>query len=719
MDASVFLFGADSLEHVVAVEPAGDRVLLYVRDGQSVRTEEQPFRPWLYARGRPALPGAEWQALEAPEEGQWLDHLALFPNWDSFQKARWELRESGVDFLAPASAQRQFLTATGITLFKGLNYSDLHRLQLDLETGSLYPTEPAAEVLMVALTDNRGFEECVQGGTEKERIERAVTLIMERDPDVIEGHNLFDFDLNYLSQRAEALGVSLRIGRNGSALTRGQRRRQEASSYRRETARFYLHGRHFVDTLLAAQRYDFGRGEMTSYGLKAVAQTLGVAEPERIIVDRSNMTVLVREQPEMVREYALQDVRETRAIADLLCATDFYQTQMVPDGYQNVSTMGMGEKINTLMHRAYLAARHAIPMPSPTEAVAGGYTEVRRVGVLRPVVKADAQSLYPSIMDVYNIAPSSDKLGVFLPMLRELTRRRIDAKTKMRDVTGIERTYWDGLQSSFKVLINSFYGYLGTVVSFNDPKAAGEVTGKGQEIVKQAAAEIERLSGQVIEIDTDGIYFVPPIDIAGDEAEEEFVAKVAGILPKGIHLVRDGSYRAMISLKVKNYVLQKHDGELIFHGAAVRSRADEPFGREFIEQAIRILLEGPIEDLTKMYQQTVQEIMDGKVPAEKLARRERVTEKTFRSSLRKRSKAAAQTSGAKVGDYVKVYQATDGSLQPLDQYANDEDRDFYLDKLYKFAVRLRDAIGDEFDRLIASPKSAKMTASGQQSLFDP
>jgi DNA polymerase, archaea type len=59
----------------------------------------------------------------------------------------------------------------------------------------------------------------------------------------------------------------------------------------------------------------------------------------------------------------LQDVHETRRLAELVLPTEFYQCQMVPDTLQNLATIGTGEKVNLLFLRAYLRAGHAIPLP--------------------------------------------------------------------------------------------------------------------------------------------------------------------------------------------------------------------------------------------------------------------------------------------------------------------------------------------------------------------
>ena len=55
--------------------------------------------------------------------------------------------------------------------------------------------------------------------SEPTALKRLCSLIIERDPDVIEGHNIFKFDLPYLSARASKLGISLFMGRDGSLLS--------------------------------------------------------------------------------------------------------------------------------------------------------------------------------------------------------------------------------------------------------------------------------------------------------------------------------------------------------------------------------------------------------------------------------------------------------------------------------------------------------------------
>jgi len=484
----------------------------------------------------------------------------------------------------------------------------------------------------------------------------------------------------------------------------------------------YIYGRHVIDTYLQVQRFDAPRGQISSYGLKECARTYNLSADNRIVVDRSQMQERLQSDPELIRTYARQDVEETRALAALVSPTDFYQTQMAPDVYQSIAVTGSGEKVNALMVREYLRSEQAIPFSNSSSGYPGGYTEVRRVGVIRPVVKTDVESLYPSLMLTRQIRPSSDSLNVFLPLLSELTSRRLDAKAQSKKANEgtTEHAYWDGLQNSFKVLINSFYGYIGGPFYFNDYRAAKSVTSGGQEIVKNVADELERTGSIVIEIDTDGIYFKPPLDVATLDAEVHYIDRVSEVVPTGIRLAHDGRYSAMLSLKIKNYVLVDYDGKKIMKGSSLRSRADELFGRKFLGLAVDFLLEEAYDQLAEMYSDLLEKILDGKLTVEEIVRRERVTV-NMRDTPQRRDIAALISSGAiTVGDIIRVYNRTDGSVVLEANYDHDEDRSHYADRLYKFASRLVDAIGDErFGEIFPKPRSSAQRLQDRlQSSFD-
>jgi DNA polymerase elongation subunit (family B) len=705
------IYGADPTPGVVAAEVDREQVTLYQRTPDGVATLRSDFRPWLVAEKEVRLPGAQWSRLA----GEGYCCLAEFGLWADFRQARQRLIDDGIDHFALPDPIRQYLIRSGVTLFKGMEFGDLRRMQLDIETIGLSPHADNARIILIAVADSTGWTRLLEGDERSMLLELAQT-IRERDPDVIEGHNIFGFDLPFLMARAEACGAALDWGRDGSQPRPGRRRRCAIGGRSRPFEPVYVAGRHVIDTMLGAQRFDAQTAEMESYGLKEVAEHLGLSEPDRVLVDGADMAGEWARNPDRVRQYARQDVVETGRLAAHVMLTDFHLTQMVPEPYQSVAVSGVGEKINSLLVREYLRRGVALARPQAARSFPGGYVEVRRLGVVGPIVKVDVESLSPSIMLSEGIAPRSDTLGAFLPMLQELTARRLDAKARAREATGPERVRWEGLQSSFKVLINSFYGYLGSGFLFNDYEAAEAVTRRGQQLVKIVADRIEATGGQVVEIDTDGVYLRPPAEVRDEAAELRYVEEIGAALPKGIRLVHDGRYRAMVSLKVKNYVCVGYDGRKVFRGAAVRSRADEPFGRAFLAEAVDLMLAGDLEALSARYRELSARIMAGEMPIDQLARRERVTEKTFSSPAKRRSAEVAR--GTAVGDYVTVYQRQDGSLGLVEEYAGDEDRLHYVEKLHRFALRLRDAIGPRFDELFPrpSPRTLRQASEGQAKL---
>lgn len=720
------LFGSDLTPRIVAVETRDDSAILFLRGKENGATtrEEVAFRPWVVLREHRDLPDAEYETLEGNDGG--YTRLARFASWRAYQDAKRVLREERRDHLTYGSPTKQFLIGTGRTLFKGMAFPDLVRMQVDIETTALSPQAEGACIFLIACSDNRGHEAVLGGSGEDERqmLEQLTVLIQEWDPDVIEGHNLYAFDLPWIRARAKAHGVRLGWGRDGSEMTVGQTERNCAIGA--NTRPFYAHyiwGRHILDTLFQTQRFDLARGEISSYGLKECAIHYHIAEPDRVYLDRADIARLWKEDSENVRAYALADVRETRRLAEIVAPTEFYQTQMVPDAYQNVAVTGSGEKINSVFVRAYLERGHGVARQQAPQSYGGGYTEMRVSGVLRHIVKADVESLYPSIMLTHRITSSSDTLNIFLPLLEELTRRRLKAKAQARRAPdGRLAAYWDGLQGSYKLLINSFYGYLGAPFPFNDYQAAAKVTEIGQEIVKDIAAELERQGAAVIEIDTDGVYFQPPEGVDGPEAEEAFVAKVGRACPEGIRLAFDGRYAVMLSLKAKNYVLVSYEGKKSFKGSSLRSRADERFGRRFLSEGVDLLLAGDMEGMSALYQRLLSEIEKRELGIEQIARRERVTDKTFSSEAKKRN--AQAMAGLSVGDYAVLYQREgDKALVLAADYANDEDIEYYQTKLYKFAQRLQTAVGDDFDRLFPRPltgakRKAAKAAEHQMALFE-
>jgi len=723
------LFGSDPTEGIVAVEPVGGNSMrIFLRSGGRLEMRDEPFTPFvLVEEGKLLQNFRETSRYESLSSTNEFRVLALFKDWGDCIKARKHLyKTTGAPSSSPAAPYlflsdpvHQFLLLTGRTLFKGLDFKDLRRLALDIETATApgyafsNPSRQEDRILSVALMDNRGNEEVLFATEyeEKEMLEALTARVQSLDPDVLEGHNLFNFDLEYIVTRAQMYGVKLQWGRDGSE-PRIRRSRFSVAERVIDYTRMDIFGRHVVDTLFLLQYYDIVARELESYALKAAARHFGLAAPDRTYIEPEEIQWYYENKPEELKQYNLDDVRETLALSELLAYPFFLQTRIFPFSYQNIFVRGNATKINALFIREYLRQRTSVPKPGEAEAFAGGHTDVFRHGVVGPVVSCDVASLYPSILISNNLKPSADTLDVFLPLLRDLRNFRMEAKKRALTAKDPhQKDYYEALQQTFKILINSFYGYLGTRLhNFADPQLAGEVTRRGREIISQMVEWLRKEGGEPIEIDTDGIYFVPPPRVRTDEEVEELIERLSGSLPSGIEVEMAGKYQAMFSYKKKNYALMDDKGNVTIKGSGLRSRGMEKYLREFLSSMIRLLLQGKEEEIHSLFKDYLNRLEQHQMGISWLAKTETLTESldTYREKVaaKKRNPAAtyelalASARPYRAGDQVSYY--VTGKAKRVRVYENskltsdydpnhpDENVAYYAEKLHSLLKKFQE-----------------------------
>ncbi len=689
---SELIFGHGYRAGIVAIEPdaTNGTAVLYRRLGAHLQRDVVPLQNWLLAR----KPQPHSLEMAGPHL---LRHFVLSSDMRAInERARVLAPDQRLAYLDPITSH---LTASGDTFYKGLHFSDLRRMQLDIETIDVNPDHDDGQIVIIGLRDNYGFERVLSlddFSSEAAMIEEFVNVVRTRDPDIIEGHNVFNFDLWYLAERARRFGVALLLGRDGRTpmwLDESIRRNTLSGM----AVRYYrIEGRQIVDTFIGAVRWDVGR-KLPNYKLKHIVRHLGIGDDARAMVDAANMRGLWanRDMRAKIKAYCLDDARDTDRLSALVTPNEFYQAQMVPETLQGIACVGIGSRIERLMVRAYLRARWSIPRPRPMAAIEGAFSEAFLMGVFYDVMKCDVESLYPSLMLARGISPWDDDLKVFLPMLSGLREMRInvkrDAEHALSDGRREDNLAADALQNAFKILINSFFGFLGTTgLHFNDPVAAGRVTEAGREIMNQIVTGLRDRGCTVIEADTDGAYFVAP-----NGAPETTVASVAATLGEQLNLVPEERFPAMLSLKAKNYVLKRASGELVMRGSALRSSRDELFGRTLVHNIAASLIEGRAGEIAELIRETVDKIQERKLTVDEFSRRESITSKTFHSPANRRLANALSERGLTVGDKVRVYQRVGGELALIDDYSQDEDRDYLLRRVADFVARFGDLVPAE------------------------
>jgi DNA polymerase I len=728
-EKNTMLFGADSTPRIVAIElgEAGTvKVYRREKDGSTI-ADVEPFHPFAWCDSDVVDLGIEAEKLAGDLKYGWR---VTVDTWKELIALRNGLKKAGRNFFAFTDPVQHYLTASGRTLFKELPFEELKRMQLEVlsfaepVTGVADPG-PTDHLMSIALSDSSGWEELIivdpKNVEESERnaLKRLTSLIEERDPDVIEGHNLFRFDLPYLVTRARRAKAKFNWGRSGGFL-RSRPSRLQIAEKTIDYPKFTIDGRHFVDTFLLAQFYDVGMRTLSGFERVDVARHFGFCDSEELSsLTGKELQRAYIENDETFRQRALCAVRETRAVAELLSPSYFVQAQIFPYNYQDVIVRGNATRINALFLREYFRQRHSIPEMPMVRTFEGGYTDIFFAGVARHVWHCDVASLYPSVMLQFDCFPATDQLQIFRHLLTDLRTFRLEAKASMRAASNdpVRQRYFHALQNTFKILVNSFYGYLGFAQGhFADFDAAARVTQIGRDLLKKMIDWLNARGAQVIEVDTDGIYFTPPpkIDI------DKLGSGLAKEMPPGIEVEFDEQFDAMFSYKAKNYALLTRDGDVIVKGGALKSRGLEKFQRVFLEEMIKLLMQGKPEAISQ-----VREEFEGKIRGREWNIDMLMKTDTLQDSLEKyRVKIAGSTrnrasayelalaSGRnyKPGDQISYY--INGAGKKLAAYENaklasnfdpqnrDENIDYYIAKL--------DELMKKFTTLVPAPAQKQL-----------
>ncbi|MCQ2403120.1 MAG: DNA polymerase II [Lentisphaeria bacterium] len=718
------------LQRVVAAEIAEDGALeLFQRseDGATVTSQKTPYQPWLLTAGMELGQSlADTAALDHLEGPGAQKCRVRFDNWEKYDAALKQLKQlTGQTPSSPLAPYRVFsddvqqaLIDRQIRLFRGMEFHELRRMQLDIECRCSVPGKfcdakvAADEIYMIALKDTAGFEHCfstAECGGEANLLKTVLETIQQRDPDVIEGHNIFLFDLDYLEKRCKRHKIPFALGRGGR-VAKSRPSRLTIAERIINFRRYDAYGRHIVDTWHLAMLADVSKRDLESYGLKYCAKYYGIAREGRVYIPGDQLTQRYDENPLEVAEYNLDDVRETDGLSRIISPSYFYQTQLLPIGYQNCILRGNATRIDAMLCAAYLNAGAALPSPQNAIPFEGALTAVGRTGAYRPAWHLDVRSLYPSILMMDHWSPASDHRGVFANLLENFRAFRLQAKDAARSAeTQARRDEFQALQNSFKILINSFYGYLGFAQgTFNDFALAEKVTSTGRGILTQMRMHLEAAGAAILEMDTDGIYFVPPEGISPQQMRE----KIQQELPQGIEIELDGIFQAMFSYKSKNYALLEANNRISLHGAALRSRGLEPFQRRFIQEALEEILLKRSKDLTPLKERYLEELRNHAWPLTDFLRKENLTQtvESYQAALSsgkgKRSAvyelAARSQKELKPGDSVRYYvtgakksvQVVSNSKleEEIDPLVRDENVAFYAEKLVSLADKFQEVL---------------------------
>ncbi len=398
-------------------------------------------------------------------------------------------------------------------------------------------TRPSDVVFMIGSGEDeqRGHYRLIYQATEKALLNAFFDWTLEIDPDALTGWAIVNFDLNFIVNKCQSLGMPCRLGRGGETATVLQPGQPGSPRIARVPGRAVFDG---IDLLKA------GFWNFESFSLDNVShELLGTGKLISSEQDKvAEINRLFRDDKPQLADYNIRDctlVNEIFEKADLLA---FAVQRANLTGLALDRLGGSVAAFDNLylprLHRAGFVApdvdNHSDGPGSP-----GGYVMDSIPGLYKNVLVLDFKSLYPSIIRTFFIDP----LGLAvpgdnpLPGFVEATFSReqhilpglIEELWAARDKAKSEKNA--PLSQAIKIIMNSFYGVLGTTgCRFYSQQLASSITRRGHEIITRSRDWIEQQGYPVIYGDTDSVF----VHI-GDEADEKRSADIGNRLMRQLN----------------------------------------------------------------------------------------------------------------------------------------------------------------------------------------
>lgn len=495
-------------------------------------------------------------------------------------------------------------------------YEELTKVYLDIETTGLDST--LDRVLMVGLMNESGVKIVITDLDEKVILSKTIQWLRKKSPDLLIGHNLFNFDLPFLIGRCKQYGISspFTTGRYTSKIT--------ASSLFGKPVEFtpiYWNGVDILDTFHQIAIWDKAAAKLSGYGLKNGVIELGLRDDRRLELSHYQIRACWDSGDlGTIQEYLEFDLTDTQLLADFLLPVVYYQMNYVPNiKFQQLATASPAKKAQKIHEQLLPSSKDATDERVKFE---GGKVSLIKPGLHSNVAKIDVSSLYPSIMLRYGICSRKDTDNRFLGVLEYMRseRFRLKALGKQGDRAASFQ------EKSLKVLINGSYGYFGTgFYNFNDYEAAALVTAYGRKILALMVSVIESCGGNAVEAsetgntdedgsaieeDTDGVFFTHP-------NTEMVYQKVAAALPQGIEIELEYKQCGLYVPKAKNYVLVKPCGKVEVKGI-FRKRNRYPLQNEFPIEFLKLYFTEGVDAAEAYYQSVRTSLIDEEMPVEQL-----------------------------------------------------------------------------------------------------
>ncbi|GJM11746.1 MAG: DNA polymerase [Pseudohongiella sp.] len=545
---------------------------------------------------------------------------------------------------------RPKLRAVSIDIETDYRASTLYSIAIYSDDVSIvYMVGPAGDSTLESEDGSIAFH---QLGSERELMVAFVDAISKIDPDVIMGWNVVNFDLRCLQDFCDRLKMPLRLGRNNEEIN--WRKARDGND------RYYalLPGRAVLDgiELMRSATYQF-----ENFSLEYVSRQL--LDRGKLVDDvdqrGAEITELFSNDKPALARYNLEDCRLVWDIFEKEDLISFAMERSLLTGLELDRYGGSVAAFDFLylprLHRKGFVAPF-VDQSTVSNVSPGGYVMASIPGIHENVIVLDFKSLYPSIIQTFHVDP----LALAVAKSEENPIEGYDGGKFSREqfiLPELIATLWSArdkakasnnavLSQAIKIIMNSFYGILGTSgCRFLDSRLVSSITKRGHEILIQSKNFIEEAGYQVIYGDTDSVFVllgsVPDdqVKAIGDNLtlrlnewwtnslrdkygissflEMEFETHFSKFLMPTVRGSDAGSKKRYAGLIVDSE--NSDNFRLLFKGLESVRSDWSPLAREFQQELYRrIFLDQPFEDYIKL---TVQRLNDAQIESELVLRK--------------------------------------------------------------------------------------------------
>ncbi len=598
------------------------------------------------------------------------------------------------------------------------------------------------EVLIVDGSDRPMPERATRCADELSALDAFCNRIASCDPDVLTGWNIIDFDLGVLQRIAMRVHHPLVLGRDAGAMRIRKPEGYFGSGQASIPGRVVLDG---IDLLRGA----FMR--MEDYSLDTVARAV-LGEGKAVDGDvRNRIAEILHNYRHDLPAFALYARTDARLAYQIIEKLNLVRLAFARSQLTGMTPDRVAASIASFDF-LYLSALERIGVVAPTvrdgnsrsrEAQQGGHVLEPVTGLHRNVWVFDFKSLYPSLIRTFNIDPLSyvpdpppqadlirTPAGAFrrepaiLPrLLDELFPQREAAKRRHDEVAA----------HAIKILMNSFYGVLGTpACRFFNSALANSITGLGKEMLLWSKTWFETAGFAVLYGDTDSL-FVRSGETDPERAREQAHELAAALNAElAAHIAARWRVASRLELQFEKLYLRLFLPHAR-HSTRGASKRYAGLLREGGMDTVEFIgLEVVRRDWTALAKRVQRELYqrlftDQPVDAylaqivSRLRKGELDQELVYHKNLRKDASdytattpphvAAARKSSQPQGRSVRYVMTTAGA-EPLDNVQHPLDREHYVAKQVRpVAEPVLEALGLDFERVIGDTRQLDLYSS--------